>query len=1488
MVFSTLPGGSADKAGNLYEALWGVLAMLEVLEGKASSIRIEAPGEDGAEFYLQKGDRREYWQSKRQLTGQDTWTISKLKSEGVLSYFKEKYLEGHTYVFASTSDAPSLGQLVGNAQNASTYEEFLEHFVNQKREKEIHELEKALCCDGESVFGFLNQLKLQRTSEDTLKSMLTYVLGYRYDGNASGTLSLLRDLYMESIHKTLTADIIENYLAERSVTRQKDLSVTSRDLISALTDSYLAEQQAKLIGATSIPRKLSQETVEKLVKQSTPQDVLITSTAGGGKSACLYQIVNGLKRAGIPVLAFRLDRIAPVTSTIALGKSLGLPHSPVVTLSEAYKDQPVVVVIDQVDCVSTASGRSVDFFDSLAALRQEILGLRGRSCIHFVLACRKFDFEHDYRLKQLLPKDNSPYELKLLSENEVQTVLGAEGMDIVNFSQRQRDILKLPQNLSLFLQSGLRNNAAAFATPKDLFDAYWDTKRRAVSAGKSEYDQLWISVISHLANRMSESQQLSVPLRDLDNFPPQFIDRLTSEAVLTREQNRYGFSHESFFDYCFARTLTASADEYVAFLEGDSQKLFRRAQLRQVLAYFRDEEFNSYLGCVKQLLRSDRVRPHLKLSAVELVCSNFEPRAEELSLLMPWIETELAHIKTGTPNPDKLASRIWSRFFISRRMFPIADEMGYVEQWLNSGEDWLENTMTNYLRWQSHQHAGRVAELLEPFVDRSEAWNNRLCVLMQWGDQDKDRRYFELFLRLLDLGILDHVRDGVASNGTFWSMLHGFAEKQPAWCAELAAHWLDRQVVIVQSDENKKKSAWNYIQDHFGAEYVIKTGERAPEEYLEYVLPSVLRAAQAFAYECEEGKLAYDSIWQLSIYAHDDIPDAFLIGCEKALAALAISNPEKLGEHIEILRQLRLRTANRLLLHAYQSAPIGYADEAIEKLAREPERLKCGFGDSPFWIARQLIEATAPHASDEALQSLEVTLMSYATSYENSKEGFKSRGYSAYTLISAIPEERLSIKGKGRLREWKDKFGTPKKEPEGIRHYTVVSPIKKESAEHMTDDQWLNAIEKYNTEDRHYDWSHPEKGGGWQLSAMLEGFVKEEPWRFAQLCLRFPEGTLSNYYSAVLRGLKDAEIDVSMKMEIIHKIKDTEHYGTLVAALDMLGSVRGIQLPIEGLKFISDMADYNEPESNDTEGQESDPREAIEYDRDTVPARVAEVIRNLVFEDAAYVELLEPTIVKLTNYSNLSVRAMAASTLYALASVDEKKAITLFLQLIAVDIRLLATNYAGKFMRWALHKHFSEIQPTIQRMLSSDYEKVREEGGILAGLACLYHEEETELSERAFAILYPEHREWCIEKLSILFADADGNVRKHAADCFRQLWNSPETPLGDYEVLIEAFRTSRAFEDDPTTLFYALESTRQKVPEVALKVCEEFVRRCVELDEEATSSMRTDEHTVGKIVFTIYTQLQDINLQNRVLNLIDTMCLEGLHSAEKHLSDIER
>ena len=916
MALSTHPGGAADKAGLFHEALWGVRAMRYVLEGEASEIRIETPGDDGAEFYLQRGDVREHWQAKRQVTGQDTWSFQRLKSEGVLAFFFEKFRLGEQCVFASISDAPELAQLTQNAAATPSFIEFKEHFLNKKRNEQFAELRNHLGSPTEEeVYRFLSSVTVHGGRENTLEPEFGFPLGAMFQGPWQNTMAVLRDLYLQSVHETLTAADIERYLLSCGITRRRAGAPDTRERIVAVTRGYVAGQRAKLIRGTPIHRAVADDVIAKIQINSAPLDILITSAAGGGKSACLCQIVEGLQAAGVPVLAFRLDRVEPVASAILLGEKLGLGESPAVVLADAYPGQPVALVVDQIDCVSTTSGRHPDFFDTIAALRDEILGLRPRCQIYLVLACRKFDFEHDHRLKQLITKDQSPMELGEFTNDEVKVVLTSEGGDFSKLTPQQQTMLRLPQNLSLFVDAGLARNENRFSTQKELCDAYWTAKRKAVALERPEFGQLWLPAIQHLASTMSERQELSVPKTAMDQFSPEFLDRMASEGVLTWDERRYGFGHGTFFDYCFARTQPNGGRNFTRFLEGDTQHLFRRAQLRQVFAFLRDDDFPAYIANVSYLLRSERIRSHLKLLTVELVAAHPEAHDEELNLLIPWFDSEMPCRRMEQSNPDKLASRIWDRFFSSRTLFITADRMGFIHRWLHSGEAWLENSMTFYLRWQTESHAERVAELLEPFVGKGGEWKDRLRCMMEWGNLEKNRRFFDLFLRLLDDGTLDDAKDRLASNGTFWLLLHGLAEQRPSWCAELAAHWLERRLALAKASPDEMGSPWSLLNDQFGVDDLFKSARGNPAIFLEHVLPAILRMATTFSYSEEEEKLARDRVWPSRYLGeHIGLSEAYLGACEAALELVGQQSPEALRPFISQLRSHSLYTANHLLV----------------------------------------------------------------------------------------------------------------------------------------------------------------------------------------------------------------------------------------------------------------------------------------------------------------------------------------------------------------------------------------------------------------------------------------------------------------------------------------------------------------------------------------------------------------------------------------------
>lgn len=497
--------------------------MLEILHGNAERIRIEEPRVDGAEFWIERGAGREYWQVKRQLISQATWTLRALAGEGVLAFFLEQRRAGHRCVFASITDAPELRTLVERARDAPSaaqthddgFTEFMTKFLGEKGWREqFEQLRRHWNNTGEAeTFSLLCGIEVRSSDDYTLSQDLSYTLRVMFNAPGMTTLDSLRTFYQDSVHQVLTAAAIRGHLEGRGI-RPRAFALEEGVLraLKAVTESYVSSQRTKLIRREMISRSAARSIIAKIAEARFGHDFLIAGAAGSGKSGCVLEIVEGLVGKGVPVLAFRLDRMQPVPTTRALGAEMGLPESPALVLARAFPGRKIALVVDQLDCVSITSGRHPDFFDTIAALIGEVRGLRVDAEIHLILACRQFDFEHDARLRALLSKDESPCTLGELSEAEVRAVLTAEDGDAARLTTRQLQLLQLPQNLALFVESGLvRADRASFVSQKELFDAYWHAKRTRLIADWPTEATQWMPIIETLVREMNEAQEISVP-----------------------------------------------------------------------------------------------------------------------------------------------------------------------------------------------------------------------------------------------------------------------------------------------------------------------------------------------------------------------------------------------------------------------------------------------------------------------------------------------------------------------------------------------------------------------------------------------------------------------------------------------------------------------------------------------------------------------------------------------------------------------------------------------------------------------------------------------------------------------------------------------------------------------------------------------------------------------------------------------------------------
>lgn len=1485
-----LSGGAGAKIPNDYEDLWGAEGLLSVVLGEADNIRIEEPGVFDAEFYTEKDDKRLYWQAKIHEE-RGNWSLYSIKH--VLASFGKRIAEGHCVRFVSTTDAKDLRELARDCRSALDWQEFQQRFLLPVQIRRSRFTQVMRCWDlqdEELTFHRLRMLETRVKDEDSLRDDLLLKLQFRFDAPPNSTLATLKDLYRTSVHKLLNANDVRSALESVGI---RELVITAtdhdREQLLAVTTQYCEAQKQILIRETLTPRKEIADLKQKLQAKENVQDVFLVGEAGSGKSGAVLELIQYLKDETIPVLAFRMDMLPPSLSTPrALGQHWSLTDSPIRILTQLHPRRCIAVVIDQLDAVSTASGRLSPLAGLLDGLLNEIDGARASSNeILLLLVCREFDIDNDAQLRRLRSRKHITQKIGKLSKDEVLAIVRPlrAGQSLTD---KQIETLRLPQNLSLYVQilDGAEDGLA-FTSQQDLFDRYWVIKRKAVLAKSGLAMDHWHEAIDGFVGYANSRQTLSVPVEHLDSLPPQYLEALLSEGVMLKDEQRIRFRHESFFDYSYCRRLYTKGIDVVAEWENDEQHLFRRSQVRQWLTYVRAREASAYLNCVQRILASQTIRPHIKTHVLQVVMAVEDPFRDEWVLLKPLIEAGLKTPKVEQSSEGWLASRAWETFSNSNTWFPLFVENGECVSWFKTGDSLVADDLSFYLRFQARSNPTVVSSVLLGLMDSPMLTNQRLLNILAFSNLHKSRSLFELTLRFISDGRLDDMGDHVLDND--------LAKAEPAWYAELAAQSLKRWATIIEAHHGDGPMPYIKLCSALQGEDIIAAAKAAPDTYLELVLPEVIRLAELSRFE-QEGPLRFSWIW-----AHrwdDDFPsstEAYVIGCEEALATIAATDPIHADQYANSLATMPYTVSNEMLLRLFAAAPEHFGDRGCRFLIENPGRIEQGFFNQHMWWGRQVILKCSPHCSDEVFQELERAMLNY--------RHHKHKRYwdEVYELSSALDPNRLSNSGRRQVADLEKRF--PHKRFERKKGITIgtYTPIPETAYAHMTDQQWLSAMQKHN--DPHFhDWDRPGMGGPWELAQGMESRVKEEPERFARLFHELPENVDSSYPRHILSGLKDSTAANDLRLSIA--LDGLSKEGCIMAALGLIKAVAMEELlDHEVVERLCNVA-LTDP-SPESERWKDDERQGEGMFSQGINSARGEAMRTLaeiLHKDGRHKDRIVALLEESKSDPSLAVRSCGMAIVRNLTGYDIPIALKFFLDFAAIDIRIVDSQHARVFFDWALWKHLSELEWIISEAHKKENISLHKFAGRASAIASLTNPDRQDLVARALQgpvasrkgvlevakanLASEEHRLLCVNWLLTLFQDADESLRKDAAHCFWQLWHKHDGSIKGTEDFIRGFVASPAFVTDPSTLLHALDDNALEMTDLVIDVCEAYLS-AVDRGNDG-GRFRVDDHSVSKLIFRTYQHLPDGPDRMRALDLIDRMCVAGVSTSAELLAEFDR
>ena len=443
----TLPGGAADKFGNLYEGCWTVRYLLYVMDEKYNSIRLEDPSPEGEgfEFTVKKGNTVEYHQVK----SSDGWTINRLTRNDVLMNFSRNLRQpGVHCVFTSPDPARDLRDLAERARNSLNLDEFRARpFFTDNIEKAFRQYRQNVPgLSEQEAYEQLRRIWVENVSHRYLRDQVRDYAFTLVDGEPENAVDVLAEFGMNSgvRHSELTALDLWNHLESREFTRRswdKDPRVLSA--VRTANQRYLDSFRSQNISGEVLPRDEVPVVGDMLRADDNKASVLLTGLAGVGKTGVMSQVVDGLLEAGLPVVAFRVDRLNTAQLPEDVGKQFGLPGSPARVLAAVAQGKPSVLVIDQLDAVSLASGRNFGLFDCISEILSQA---QAYDKMGILIACRKFDLDNDVRLGRLASRGHNHNTVTVsgLSEAAIREVVSALGLNPDQLGRRQVDLLSVP------------------------------------------------------------------------------------------------------------------------------------------------------------------------------------------------------------------------------------------------------------------------------------------------------------------------------------------------------------------------------------------------------------------------------------------------------------------------------------------------------------------------------------------------------------------------------------------------------------------------------------------------------------------------------------------------------------------------------------------------------------------------------------------------------------------------------------------------------------------------------------------------------------------------------------------------------------------------------------------------------------------------------------------------------------------------------------
>ncbi len=607
--------GTYSNQGDDYQRAIAINWIIELLtDNTIDYVQVESNGLFGINekttvddiVIVYKDGTRRHIQAKKNQTQERSWSIKDWGGEltKILSQ-----LEQGEHIIVELYSATPLGEFTTLSTGCRLYPNFSD-FKNELSEantKALSILVKEWGRSEEEIFKLLKRLrtgshhnteKWSKVNKESLSKIVTH---------SSLALDALEALINKHQSKDLTnkfeirsKDVLEE-LASKGLTRFPNLS--EKEIVNQF-------QRTSAVGRSDWKRTIANEKVKRkelndILKyiEDKKSTIIVQDRPGSGKTCLLLDLADVIEKdSRFHLLFLKGDRFAKVNSVDST-----LPKEIVESCGLLSSTSQVVVIIDSLDVLSCQRDHAaLNFFLKLIDQLQIIQN------VTVVAACREFDLKYDLSLRDR--KWDAELKLKDFDfQNTVVPILNKLAVNAEQINSDLKELLCLPQNLSLFEKVSGFNGVFNVRTTYDLYKAFIDyTLKQDVDIEGQVFEKIF-----SIAEKLLKKREHSLT-KTVINIDEHILHSLVSKGVLNEEADgRIGFSHQTLFDNFVASIALQNGTTLSELILGHPPLPFYRPSVRSYLFFVRSQSFKSFTRNVRETLSNREIAHHFKWLVVE-------------------------------------------------------------------------------------------------------------------------------------------------------------------------------------------------------------------------------------------------------------------------------------------------------------------------------------------------------------------------------------------------------------------------------------------------------------------------------------------------------------------------------------------------------------------------------------------------------------------------------------------------------------------------------------------------------------------------------------------------------------------------------------------------------------------------------------------------------------------------------------------------------